>query len=553
VTLQSEEQLVQSLGLSRTVARWLQQRGHAAADAARFLAPRLSDLTQPDGMIGRKAAAERLAAAIRGHEPIAVFGDYDCDGITATAILTEVIERLGGHVTPLLANRFGGGYGVSADAVARILATQPRVLVTCDCGSSDHATLEQVRDAGVDIVVVDHHLVPDRPLPALAFLNPHRPECGFAFKGLASCGLVLSVAAALRKELNVELDVRAWLDLVAIGTIADVAPLVGDNRALVRHGLLALQSAKRPGIAALLEIAKIDREKTITGRDVAFRLAPHLNAPGRLGAPDLALSLLLAKDLDSARAVASQILALSTERRARQEVMVSEAEAQIAEAGFAEASAIVVGHASWSHGIVGIAAGRIADKYQRPVAVLAVEGKHARGSVRGPKGARLHDAISLTSDLLVRFGGHQAALGVELEVSRLEEFRARFCAAVDQCAAPTVPEVQSLALVEGDDPVQVLADLDRLEPCGEGNPRPLLAFSGSVTQARSVSGGHLKLEVLTGGKKLGGFGVNLGDRAPTLLGATVTLFGDLRHNTFPGAAPVEVFVERIVVVTPVES
>jgi single-stranded-DNA-specific exonuclease len=540
----AQAQLVQELGLTQTVASWLSQQGIGPATVAQFLEPRLSELTQPDGMAGRQAAAQRLATAIRKREHVVVFGDYDCDGITSTAILTEVLETLGGRVTPLLANRFGGGYGVSAFAVTRILAAKPQLLVTCDCGSSDHDTLEQVRAAGVDIVVIDHHLVPDRPLPALAFLNPHRPDCGFAFKGLASCGLVLSVAAALRKELNVTLDIRAWLDLVAVGTIADVAPLVGDNRALVRHGLIALRAAKRPGVAALLEIAKINRDLPITGRDVAFRIAPHLNAPGRLGAPDLALALLLAKDADSARAVALQIEALSIERRAKQELMISEAEAQILAGSYATDAAIVVGHADWSHGIVGIAAGRIADKYQRPVVVLAFEGEHARGSVRGPKGVRLHDAVSLTADALVRFGGHQAALGLELELGRVEEFRRRFCLAVGQCPSVDVAEVAALPMATGDDPARVLADLDRLEPCGEGNPRPRLLISGSVLHARSVSGGHLKLDIMRDGMKLGCFAVNQGERARELRG-NVTLVGDLRHNAFPGAAPVEVFVEHV--------
>ncbi len=216
-------------------------------------------------MVDRAALTQRMARAVRDAERIWVFGDYDCDGITSAAIFTELLRELGAEVVPRLASRFEGGYGVSDPAVDRILETRPAVLVTCDCGSSDHASLQRVTDAGVDVLVIDHHLVPDEPLPALAFINPHRPECGFAFKGLASCGLVLSLVAALRTELGAKLDVRKSLDLVAIGTIADVAPLDGDNRPLVRAGLAALRAAKRPGVAALLEYAKIDREKHMSG------------------------------------------------------------------------------------------------------------------------------------------------------------------------------------------------------------------------------------------------------------------------------------------------
>src|SRR6478609_2336008 len=289
-------ELALGLGVSVTLAELLERRGHQDLEATRrFLNPRLSELTLPDGMIDRTLAAERLARAIRAGELIAVFGDYDCDGMTSAAIVTEVIEALGGRAVTFIASRFEGGYGVSAAAVDRVLASGARLLVTCDCGSSDHVSLARLRGAGVDCVVIDHHLVPEEALPAVAFLNPHRPECGFPYKGLASCGLALSIGAALRSALGRELDLRRWLDLVAIGTIADVAPLDGDNRALVRAGLGVLATFARPGLRALAGYAKIEGGSPLSARDVAFRIAPRLNAPGRLGAPDLALQLLLAR------------------------------------------------------------------------------------------------------------------------------------------------------------------------------------------------------------------------------------------------------------------
>ncbi|HSC89670.1 MAG TPA: DHH family phosphoesterase, partial [Polyangiaceae bacterium] len=215
--------------------------GEGTAERERFLRPRLAELTRPDAMVDRSTAARRLARAVRENERIVVFGDYDCDGMTATAILTDALRELGASsVTPVLASRFAGGYGLSARALERVLEAEPSLVITCDCGSSDHPSLERLRQRGVDAVVIDHHLVPAEPLPALAFLNPHRPDCGFAYKGLASCGLAFSVVAALRSELGAQLDPKGYLDLVAIGTIADVAPLDGDNRALVRAGLAQL-------------------------------------------------------------------------------------------------------------------------------------------------------------------------------------------------------------------------------------------------------------------------------------------------------------------------
>ncbi|HTV22997.1 MAG TPA: DHH family phosphoesterase, partial [Polyangiaceae bacterium] len=365
-------------------------------------------------MADRDLVAQRLARAVRKGELVAVFGDYDCDGITSCAIMTEVLRSLGGRAVPLVASRFDGGYGVSTAAVERILATRASVLVTCDCGSSDHASLRVLASKGIDVVVIDHHLVPDEPLPAIGFLNPHRQDCGFGYKGLASCGLALSVAAALRKTLGVDLDIRYWLDLVAVGTVADVAPLDGDNRALVRAGLDAILKARRPGMQALLEVAKITRDSPLTGRDVAFRIAPHINAPGRLGSADIALDLLLARDLGSARALAATLEQISDRRRTLSEEMFVEACAEIERQGYEREAAIVVGRAGWNPGIVGIVAGRLVDRFQRPVVVIGFDAGVGRGSVRGPVGARLHDALSDASDVLVRFGGHQAAAGLEV-------------------------------------------------------------------------------------------------------------------------------------------
>lgn len=540
--------LSRHLGLTKTVAGWLVRRGQFDVEGARrFLQPRLADLSSPDAMVDRQAVARRLAAAIRARERIAVFGDYDCDGITSAAILTEVLRRLGGDAVPLIASRFDGGYGVSASAARRIVETGARVLVTCDCGSSDHESLEQIGQRGLDVIVIDHHLVPERTLPALGFLNPHRPECGFAYKGMASCGLALSVAAALRKELGVQLDLRYWLDLVAVGTIADVAPLDGDNRALVRAGLHAILEAQRPGMRALLEVAKIARDKPLTGRDVAFRIAPQLNAPGRLGSADLALELLLAADLPSARGLAARLDQLSAERRAQSDAILEQALAEISARSFDQQAALVIGRQGWNPGVVGIVAGRLADRFACPVIVVGFDGPTGRGSVRGPVGSRLHDALGHARDVVVRFGGHQQAAGLEVLEERLDELRERFVHAIrEQGPAPRLDGSAGLLTVEaGDELLAVLTDLDRLEPCGFGNPRPKIRVIGEIREAREVKNGHLKLLLDLGGeRRLGGFAIGQGAAGRDLRGK-VEVCGDLRHNSYPGGDAVELFVDRI--------
>jgi single-stranded-DNA-specific exonuclease len=336
------------------------------------------------------------------------------------------------------------------------------------------------------------------------------------------------------------------VDLVAIGTIADVAPLNGDNRALVRAGLLALAQTQRPGLCALIEQLGISRDGPLTSRDVAFRIAPQLNAPGRMGAPTLALDLLLASDAQSAQALAQELIQVTAKRREQQEQIAVEAAAEIEEHGYGSEPAIVLGRPGWNPGVVGIVAGRLAERYGRPVVVIGFDGGTGRGSVRGPAGSRLHDALSCASACLVRFGGHQAAAGLELELDRLAEFRAEFCRGVREQGAPTAlaPKAPPLLLELGDTPDLVMIDLDRLEPCGPDNPRPQLAIDGLVVEAREVGAGHLRLRLDVAGSRLDCFGVNLGHHARTLEGR-VRAVGDLRRNSFRGQTTVELFVEEL--------
>jgi len=542
-------ELSRALSISLTLATWLEARGFRDLDVTRrFLSPRLAELSPPHAMLDRDAAAERIARAVTARERIAVFGDYDCDGITATAVLTELLRALDADVTPLVAERHDGGYGVSATAVARIVATGATLVVTCDCGSSDHASLAELRRRGIDAVVVDHHLVPDEPLPAVAFLNPQRPGCGFPFKWLASCGLCLSVGAAVRARLGRTIDLTSVLDLVAIGSIADVVPLIGDNRALVRAGLARLGDAKRPGLRALFELAKLERGTPLRADEVAFRIAPRLNAPGRLGSAAVTLALLLEKNPERADQLAGDVEQKNAERRVLQDRMVAEALAEVREQRWDDAPAVVVGREGWQHGIVGIVAGRLADDLGRPVAVIGFEGGVGRGSVRGPRGSRLYDALKAVSPVLSRFGGHQAAAGLEVTADRLGELREGFAAAVaaQGSSGVSTPPALAVPLAPGDTLARVLGDFALLEPCGEGNPCPELELEGTLVRAREVRGGHLKLEVeLASGERVSAFGAGMGERTFEP-GASVTLAGALVRDRFRGGDAAEIRLTRVV-------
>lgn len=529
---------------SATVRGYLEELGLGqASDVEAFLSPRLAALSNPETMRGRREAIDRIARAIRGGERIVVFGDYDCDGMTATAILADAIATLGGSVSTELASRFEGGYGFSAAALARVRALGPSLVVTCDCGSSDAPSLRELAANGIDAVVIDHHLVPDEPLPVVAFLNPHQPGCEFPFKGMASCGLAFSVAAGLRRALDRPLDVKAYLDLVAVGTIADVMPLTGDNRALVRAGLELLERSPRPGLGALLDRAGVERGQPLTATDVAFKIAPRLNAPGRLGSPKPALEVLLARDPAVAASLAESLEVLSIERRAQQDRIEEEAESDVRARPLQRS--VVVGREGWNHGIVGIVAGRLAEKHERPAIVVGFESEVGVGSVRGPAGFPLYTALTACADLLERHGGHQAAAGLTVKRAHFEEFRQRFDQACAAQALEAVVMRDALSLVSGDRLDDVVGDLMLLEPTGEGNPAPVFRLEATVRSAREVRGSHLKLEVETDAREtLEVFGPRLGRHAALLRGR-VELTGVLGRKYFRGRAKNELLLERV--------
>jgi single-stranded-DNA-specific exonuclease len=546
-------ELARACGVSPVVAQLLLSRGlHAQPAAERFLFPKLAHLTPPDAMVDRAAAAQRIAHAITRRERIVVFGDYDVDGTTSAAILSGIIECLGGNVATLVGNRFDGGYGLSEAALARVLAERPALLITCDCGSSDHARVQHARALGVDVIVVDHHLVPAQPLAALAFLNPHRPDCGFPYKGLCSAGLALSLGAALRAELKANLDLRQWLDLVALGTIADVAPLDGDNRALVRAGLALLCSEQaRPGVVALREAAKLRPGGGISAIDVAFRLTPRLNAAGRLGDPAVTLALLRARDIYEARGLAAEIERLNTERKAIEQRVTSEASAQVAP--HAGRAGLVAAAQGWHRGVVGISAARLVDQFDRPALVIALEGELGHGSGRAPDGFPLHTALLRVGGLLERFGGHDAAVGLTVRAERIEALRAAFeqaCAelAAEAGMAPRGPLAVDARLGDGHYAPPRASELMLLEPLGETNPEPVYEAVGDLVHAQVVGEGHLKLNLRVAGHDLSAFGYQLGTQLgpePELLRGRVRVIGALRPDGYRGGDHVELRIHEV--------
>ncbi len=497
----------------------------AVDDARRFLAPRLAELHRPEGdpqsapaasglrtgeMRGFRVAADRLMRALQNGETIGVFGDYDVDGVTSCATLTLFLRGVGGRVVPRVASR-DAGYGFGVADVEAFADARCGLIITCDLGTSDHDALAAARSRQIDVIIVDHHQVPDRDPDALALLNPHHPDCRFPFKGLASVGVAFYLAAALRTRLKsrpefVVPDPRGLLDLVAVGTIADMAPLTGDNRILVRHGLTQLHT--RPGLRALAEIANLTNLQNARASDVSMRLGPRLNAPGRLGGAQLALDLLLSDDDESARALA---FACETQNQRRRDIQAGVLEGALAQAEQQrDRPALVVGADGWHPGVVGIVAAQLVERFARPAVVIGFADGVGRGSARTAGTFHLQRAFAALSDVLIRHGGHRAAAGLTIRRVELDGFARRLCELAQSELGGAPPRRQ--LPIDARVPLDLLStelghQLESLHPCGVGNAEPLLGTRAIVERKRLVGDGkHLQITLSDGRASKDGIG-----------------------------------------------
>ncbi|HEY7956256.1 MAG TPA: single-stranded-DNA-specific exonuclease RecJ [Polyangia bacterium] len=543
-------ELGRAIGLSPLCAQLLLNRGVSApAEARRYLAPRLGDLRRPDGdqaMRGFGVAVGRLERALAERETIGIFGDYDVDGVTSAALLTRFLREAGGQVVPRVARR-DAGYGFGAADAQALSDAGCKVAITCDCGTSDHDALAHARSLGLDAIVVDHHQVPDREIEALALINPHQPGCLFPFKGLASVGVAFYLAAALRTRLRERgwpslPDPRALLDLVALGTVADLAPLTFENRILVHAGLERLRQRSHPGLEALCQVSGLPDGVRRTA-DLGLRLGPRLNAPGRLGAAQLALDLLLCDDPARAPELASACEDANRRRKDVQERVLREALADGERQARLGHAVIVAAGQGWHPGVVGIVAARLVERFHRPAAVIALDGELGRGSLRTANGFDLHAGLAACADLLVRFGGHAAAAGLTIEKSKLPALSERLGAEVRRALGERPPGRElrldaEIGLDLVDEPL--IAELERLEPFGIGNPEPLFGARGvTLERARVVGDTHLQVTLRDGDYARDGIGFGLAEGAPAS-GARVRAAFFPEVDTFRGVRRVRV-------------
>lgn len=544
-------------GVHPLVARALGGRGIADAAAARGFLDRTVGDDNPFRLAGMDAAVTRLRRAVRAGEPIAIYGDYDADGVTATAVLVETLTALGATgVRTFIPHRGRDGYGVHAAALAALADQGTRVVVTVDCGIRAGAEIAAVARRGIDVIVTDHHALPAELPEAVAVINPRRPDCAYGFGDLAGVGLAYKLAQALlRVEARTsrrgglglaEIDL---LDLVALGTVADMVPLVGENRALAHRGIETLRAARRPGVQALVRAARLDAAR-LTARDIGFGLGPRLNAAGRMDDAQVALDLLLARDAPAAERRAAELEARNTERREIMSAAVDAAEARLRGGG---ARALLFDASTEVPlGVLGLVAGRLAERYYRPSAILRIEGDLARGSARSIPEFDITAALDAAADILVRYGGHARAAGFTVRTADIPALQERLAAMAsrDLDGVDLRPTLDIAAEVAPADLTWDLFDaLEALEPFGEGNPRPLFLLAGArIDTRRAVGAGgqHLKLAI-DGGRGIGSLGAiafNRGAEAPRL-GARADLVFSLRADVWQDHRRLELRVEDL--------
>lgn len=514
--------LAAELSLPPELCALLVRRGHQASDAARrFLRPRLDQLHAPAGMLDLEVAVERLARAARDGETVLVHGDYDVDGMCSTTLLTRVLRALGAHAVPFIPRRVEDGYDLTDAGVRAAAEHGATVVVTCDCGTSARGPVSDLVAAGVDVIITDHHL-PGGPLPdCLAVLNPKRPGCAYPDKDLAAVGVAFKLALALVRAMGASENlVLRQLDLVALATIADIAPLRGENRIMVRYGLRLLNETQNRGLRALIRAAGLDGKPLTAGR-VGFILAPRLNAVGRLGHALRGVELLMAEDDHGANVIARELEELNRKRQDIDRETLAEARAMLAALDLDETYGIVLASERWHPGVIGIVASRIVEETARPTLLIALKDGEGKGSGRSIPAFDLHAGLGRCSDLMVRFGGHRAAAGVTVDATRVPELAARFneVARAELTPEDLVPQLK----VDIELPIDaVTPDLESMlrhfEPFGIGNASPVLVSRGVrlAERPRVVGQGALKLRLATAAGGLEAIGWGLGWMASEL-------------------------------------
>ncbi len=553
------ETLSDELGVSVLIATLLSHRGVSdAKDGTAWLRSSLRDLPDPHAMVAMEPAVDRVVAALSRGDSIWVHGDYDVDGCTSTALLVEFLASVGGKVSWYAPHRKRDGYGIQPVTMRRLAEQGAQLVITCDNGTSANEAIEVGNSLGVDTVVVDHHKLPPTLPPATAILNPQQDGEGNPYQEMAAVGVAFMLVVAVRARLRTmgffkdtaEPDLRRYLDFVALGTVADVAPLRGVNRMLVRSGLKVLAARQRPGLRALLDAAGVREEQSPRASDLGFRLGPRINAAGRLDEAARAVELLLSSDFASATACAQQLDQCNRKRQDVQRETFADVLRQAERDGdFMDRQGLVLWSEDWHPGVVGIVASKVAQHFHRPAIVVALQDGVGTGSGRAIKGIDLFQVLHRQRHLLERFGGHRAAAGLSIREEMLPELREVFAsdAFAEYDSAlwrgwVSVDAELSLSDVNWD----LYRAMRSLEPFGVGNPEPVFLCRGlRAVGVRTMAKEGLRMTLCCGdAPRQQAIGFGLGVRPDELDGPIDVLFA-LQENTWAGRTSLQMFLKEV--------
>ena len=548
--------MMEQINVPRVIAQILLNRGVSTFDEARyFLKPTLDDLHSPFLMADMDLAVERIAEAIKDREHIMVFGDYDVDGTTATTLLYLTIKLLTERISSYIPNRMTDGYGLSLEGLQEARSRGVTLILAVDCGITANAEVDQAREMGIDVVVIDHH-VPGETLPkGVAILNPKRDDCAYPFKELCGVGLAYKVAQALAEHVGLpENAVYPHMDLVALGTTADIVPLRDENRVLTKYGLDMMQQTDKSGLRALLDVAGL-REKRLSTGHMLFTLAPRINAAGRMGDATRVVDLLTTEDRNEAVGLAEE-LNVENQRRRKEDTVTFEAAQGIVEKDpfLRESKGLVLDSSEWHPGIIGIVASRMVEAFNRPVVMISTAGDKGRGSARTVGDFHLYNAIKECSDLLIQFGGHHHAAGLSIEKDRIEPFRRKFheVVAARATAADFVPRLEIDSEIELEEVTPRMVRLMKmLEPFGPANKHPIL-MSRNLSLVGSprtigVDKRHLKFRVRQKNRIMNAIGFGMADSADLVIENRdrLDLAYILEENTFRGETSLQLRIKDI--------
>lgn len=517
------ELLCSEIGVSSTTANILVNRGiHDQKEASEFVRASMDDLIEPFTMDGMDRVVARVIKAVRGKEKILVYGDYDADGITSTSLLFLFLKSVGADVSYYIPGRQEDGYGLSMAALERIRSLGIGLIVTVDCGISSVAEVDAASSMGIDVVITDHHEPPDELPRAHAILNPCMKDSTYPFKGLAGVGVAMKLVQCVLAGIDgkekagpgIDPRLREYLDIVALGTIADVVPLRGENRILVRHGLKVLKNSRRVGIQQLMAVSLVNRDR-FSASTVGFQLAPRLNASGRLGRAELGVNLLTTEDPELAREIAEELDSLNRERQKIEADILDEARAMLSSRPLRDMNTIVLTSDKWHQGVIGIVASKLVEEHYKPTVLIATNAGLGRGSARSIPAFHLYEGLDSCSDLLIGFGGHKYAAGMSIAEENIEAFTARFEDIVTNKLSPDdfnpfLKIDDELTLDELD--WHLFEELSSLSPFGAGNPEPVLQARGlEVMYPKVVGRNHVRMKLRQNGRSMPAIGFNMGD------------------------------------------